>query len=151
MTAAEIQTRLNEERAALQAFLALLEREQQILLAPDTDPLLDLAAEKTRAAEALTARVQQRAQYIPAAPGQIESWLRQHASAALDVWLDIRCLGAQAHALNQRNGELIKVRTRYNQQALQALLGATQQSAGLYGPQGKTSLPAGSGRTLGSG
>ena len=147
----EIQTRLQEERAALQAFIALLEREQQILLAPDTDPLLDLAAEKSRAAEALTARVRQRPQYIPAAPGQIESWLRQHAPATLDIWLDIRRLGARAHALNQSNGELIKVRTRYNQQALQALLGATQQSAGLYGPQGKTSLPAGNGRTLGSG
>jgi len=146
----EIKSRLQEEHAALQAFIALLEREQQILLAPDTEPLLDLAAEKTRAAEALSTRVQQRAQYIPAAPGQIESWLREQAPAALDTWFDIRRLGAQAHAINQRNGELIKVRTRYNQQALQALLGATQQSAGLYGPQGKTSLP-GSGRTLGSG
>lgn len=150
MSAREIQARLTEERDALQAFITLLEREQQILLAPDTDPLLDLAAEKTRAAEALTARMQQRPQYISAEPGQIESWLRQHAPAALDVWLDIRRLGAQAHALNQRNGELIKVRTRYNQQALQALLGATQQAAGLYGPQGQTS-PPGSGRTLGSG
>lgn len=150
MSAREIQAGLTEERDALQAFITLLEREQQILLAPDTDPLLELAAEKTRAAEALTARVQQRPQYISAEPGQIESWLRQHAPAALDVWLDIRRLGAQAHALNQRNGELIKVRTRYNQQALQALLGATQQAAGLYGPQGQTSLP-GSGRTLGSG
>jgi len=150
LSTAGIQTRLKEEHAALQDFIALLEREQQILLAPNTEPLLDLAAEKTRAAEALTARVQQRPQYIPAEPGQTESWLRQHAPAALDVWLAIRRLGAQAHALNQSNGELIKVRTRYNQQALQALLGATQQSAGLYGPQGKTSLP-GSGRTLGSG
>ena len=150
MTAVEIQTRLKEERAALQAFIALLEREQQILLAPDTEPLLDLSNEKTRAADALSARVHQRTQYLPAQPGKTAEWLRKNAAIALDVWQDIQRLGAQAQQLNKTNGDLIQVRMRYNQQALQALLGASEQTAGLYGPKGKANLPT-SGRTLGSG
>lgn len=150
MSATEIQTRLTEERTALQTFIGLLEREQQILLSPDTEPLLDLSNEKTRAAEALTALVKQRAQYMAAPPGQVETWLRKHAASSLSIWKDIQKMGAQAQQMNKTNGELIQVRMRYNQQAVQALLGASQQAAGLYDPKGKTNMP-GSGRTLGSG
>ena len=60
------------------------------------------------------------------------------------------CLAAHASQLNRFNGELIQVRLRYNQQALHALIGASQQAAGLYGPNGQPSL-VGSGRALGSG
>lgn len=150
MNETEIKTRLAAERSALQAFVGLLEREQQILLSPDTEPLLDLSREKTHAAETLTALVAQRAQYLGTAPVKVEAWLRSHAANALDAWQAIRQLGAQAQQMNKTNGELIQVRMRYNQQAMQALLGASQQTAGLYDPKGKTHLP-GSGRTLGSG
>jgi flagella synthesis protein FlgN len=150
LNASEIKTQLTEERTALRAFIGLLEREQQILLSPDTEPLLDLATEKTRAAEALTALVKKRPQYISAEPGKIEAWLRSNAAIALDVWKDIQNMGLQAQQTNKINGELIQVRMRYNQQAVQALLGASEQTAGLYDPKGKTHLP-GSGRPLGSG
>jgi flagella synthesis protein FlgN len=150
LNAAEIKTRLTEERTALQAFIGLLEREQQILLTPDAEPLLDLSNEKTRAAEALTALVKQRAQYISAGPGKVEAWLRSNAAVAVDVWTDIQKLGVQAQQMNQTNGELIQVRMRYNQQALQTLISASEQTAGLYDTKGKTNMP-GSGRTLGSG
>jgi flagella synthesis protein FlgN len=150
LNATEIKNRLTEERTALQAFIGLLEREQQILLSPDTEPLLDLSNEKTRAAEALTALVKDRAQYIAAGPGKVEAWLRSNALPALDVWQDIQKMGAQAQQMNKTNGELIQVRMRYNQQAVQALLGASAQTAGLYDTKGKTNMP-GSGRTLGSG
>jgi len=59
---------IEAERDALRAFIALLEREQQILLAPATDPLLELAGEKTRAAEMLSASASQRRQQFPAEP-----------------------------------------------------------------------------------
>ena len=150
MNASEIKTQLTEERTALQAFIGLLEREQQILLSPDTEPLLDLSNEKTRAAEALTALVKKRSQYINAEHGKVESWLRSNAPIALDVWKDIQNMGLQAQQSNKINGELIQVRMRYNQQAVQALLGASEQTAGLYDTKGKTNMP-GSGRTLGSG
>ncbi|MDD2700510.1 MAG: flagellar protein FlgN [Sideroxydans sp.] len=150
MNASDIQNRLTEERTALQAFIGLLEREQQILLSPDTEPLLDLSSEKTRAAEALTALVKKRAQYISAERGKTEAWLRSNAAGALTVWQDIQNMGQQAAQMNKTNGELIQVRMRYNQQAVQALLGASEQTAGLYDTKGKTNMP-GSGRTLGSG
>lgn len=150
MNATEIQSKLTEERSALQAFIGLLEREQAILLSPDTEPLLDLSNEKTRAAEMLTALVQKRTQYIPAAPGKVEAWLRSNAAGALVIWKDIQKMGEQARQMNVTNGKLIQVRIRYNQQAVQALLSASEQTAGLYDPKGKTNMP-GSGRTLGSG
>ena len=100
MNASEIQTKLTEERTALQAFIGLLEREQQILLSPDTEPLLDLSNEKTHAAEALTALVKQRPQYISAETGKIEAWLRSNAAAALKVWQDIQKMGLQDRKSN---------------------------------------------------
>jgi len=150
LNATETQTRLKEEHSALQAFVGLLEREQQILLAPDTEPLLELSHEKTRAAEALLALIKKRAQYLPAESEKIEAWLRSNAAVSLGVWQDIQRMSEQAQQLNKTNGELIQVRMRYNQQALQALLGASEQTAGLYDTKGKTNMP-GSGRTLGSG
>ena len=55
LSATSILQSIEAERDALRAFIALLEREQQILLAPATDPLLELAGEKTHAAETLSA------------------------------------------------------------------------------------------------
>ncbi|MEW5904712.1 MAG: flagellar protein FlgN [Pseudomonadota bacterium] len=147
---ADILKRLQEELAALDTFVALLKHEQQILVSSDAEPLLDLAPQKVQAAETLGARAAQRAQSIPAEPGRVESWLRQHAPAGLNTWNAIQRLGQEAQQLNRTNGSLIQVRMRYNQQALQALLGSSEQASGLYSAKGKADLPT-SGRTLGSG
>lgn len=141
---------IETERDALRAFVVLLEREQQTLLAPATDPLLELAGEKTRAAETLSAGAGWRRQLFPADPSAIEPWLKRNAPGAIGVWHDLLRLAAHASQLNQLNGELIQVRLRYNQQALHALVGATQQAAVLYGPNGLPGM-IGGGRTLGSG
>lgn len=147
---ANILQSIDNERAALRAFIALLEREQQILLTPEIDPLLELAGEKTRMAETLSASAVQRRQHFPAEPAAIDPWLKKNAPDTLGAWHDLLALAAHASQLNRRNGELIQVRWRYNQQALQALMGASQQAAVLYGPNGQPS-PVGGGRTLGSG
>ncbi len=150
LSATSILQSIEAERDALRAFIALLEREQQILLAPATDPLLELAGEKTHAAETLSASAGQRRQQFPAEPSAIEPWLKKNAPGAIGAWHDLLRLAAHASQLNRLNGELIQVRLRYNRQALHALIGASQQAAGLYGPNGQPSL-VGSGRTLGSG
>lgn len=147
---AEILQYIKAERDALRAFIVLLEREQKILLAPDTDPLLELTGEKTRMAETLSTCARQRQQHFPAEPPAIKPWLEKNAPSAIDAWHDLLRLAAHASQLNQSNGELIQIRWRYNQQALHALIGASQQAAGLYGPNGQPSM-VGSGRTLGSG
>jgi len=149
-SSADILQSIESERAALRAFIVLLEREQQILLTPDIDPLLGLAGEKTRMAETLSASATQRRQQFPAEPAAIEPWLKKNAPGTIGAWHDLLNLAAHASRLNRSNGELIQVRWRYNQQALHALIGASQQAAGLYGPNGQPSL-VGSGRTLGSG
>ncbi|MEI7844152.1 MAG: flagellar export chaperone FlgN [Gallionellaceae bacterium] len=59
-------------------------------------------------------------------------------------------IGLRAHHLNHTNGEVIQLKLRSNQQALNALLGAAQNTTALYGRDGQPSLPI-SGRTLGSG
>ncbi|MFA5371049.1 MAG: flagellar protein FlgN [Sideroxydans sp.] len=141
---------IETERDALRSFVALLEREQQILLAPDTAPLLELVSEKTRMAETLSTSSKQRQQHFPAEPSAIEPWLGKNAPVAISAWHDLLRLAAHASQLNQSNGGLIQVRLRYNQQALHALISASQQAAGIYGPNGQPSM-VGSGRTLGSG
>ncbi len=140
---------LHDERDALRAFVALLEQEQQVLLGTDTDPLLELAERKTRSADHLSELGRQRQLQLP--PGaSLASWIEQHAPASAAVWQNILTLAEQARQLNQTNGNLIQTRMRYNQQALQVLIGATQQASALYGPNGQTALPA-TGRALGSG
>lgn len=141
---------IEKERDALRAFVALLEREQQILLAPDTAPLLELADEKSRLADTLAACTGKRRQQLPAGQADVELRLKEVAPGAVDTWRELVRLATQAGDLNRHNGELIRVRARYNQQALHALIGASRQATDLYGANGQPSL-AGSGRALGSG
>ncbi|GAB4115010.1 MAG: hypothetical protein Fur0026_00240 [Sideroxydans sp.] len=150
VSAAEIQRNFETESKGLRQFIALLEREQQMLLSPEVSPLLELATEKTRLADNLAANARQRQKILPSAPGAAETWLKKNAPDACDAWHDLLALATRARQMNQTNGELIQVRLRYNQQALHALISASQQAAGVYGPNGQPSL-GGSGRTLGSG
>ncbi len=145
----EIRQDIADECDALRQFVALLEQEQQTLLAPDTDQLLELAARKTQMAEDLLARVRHRQTRLPAGTAATESWLKKHVPGALNAWHELIDLAAFAQRLNQTSGELIRVRLRYNQQALHALIGASQQAAGVYGPDGQPSLGSGK-RTLGN-
>lgn len=128
---------LEQERDTLRAFVALLEREQDALINADTDMLLQLAEEKVRLSDALAALAAARRN--AAAP----------VGADAQTGQALRQLAARARQLNQSNGELIQIKLRYNQQALNVLLGAAQQTGALYGADGQTSV-SGSGRTLGS-
>lgn len=128
---------LEQERDTLRAFVALLEREQDALMNADAEALLPLAEEKVRLSDALAASgaARRNAAVAHGANDAIRQELRQ--------------LAARARELNQTNGELIQIKLRYNQQALNVLLGAAQQTGALYGADGQTSV-SGSGRTLGS-
>lgn len=144
-----MQARLHNERDALLAFVALLQQEQQALIASDTEALLPLSEKKTKSADALAAIAREHRESLPD-PLTTEQWLQDNSPQGLPLWHEILQLAEQSQQLNQLNGELIQIKMRYNQQALVALVGATQHVAGLYGPDGQTNLPS-SGRTLGSG
>lgn len=149
---ADFSSRLNDERAALRAFVVLLEKEQQTLLNQGVEELQALAETKTMSAIKLTEMANARRQFIKAHAANLDTaaWIQKHASGSRAVWDEIRELAARAHHLNQTNGEVIQLKLRSNQQALSALLGAAKSAAGLYGRDGQPSMPV-SGRTLGSG
>lgn len=143
------------EAAQLRGFLALLEREQQALIAGDVDSLMPLAAEKSEIFGRLAGLGDARNQALTAeslSPDRqgMEAWLARHPSlaGARQAWQDLLALAAQARELNRVNGNLIVTRLASNQQALSTLLAAANQAA-LYGPDGQA-RPVGSGRSLGS-
>jgi flagella synthesis protein FlgN len=136
---------LNNERAAVGAFIVLLEAEQSALLEGDTDKLLASVEEKNRSAAKLNDLSEQRRRALPSDVTNLnfDKWLQQHEPSGAAIWQDLRRLATQAHQLNQTNGELIQIKLRYNQQALGVLFGAAQNAAGLYGRDGQTnSLPS---------
>ncbi len=141
--------KLNGERDALRTFVVLLEQEQESLLSTDTDALLALAEQKTKQSDKIQALARERRESLPDSLST-EKWLQANSPEGLALWHAIRQLAEQAQRQNHLNGELIQLKMRYNQQALVALVGATQHAAGIYGADGQPSLPS-SGRPLGSG
>jgi len=150
--ASNLLNKLNEERAALHAFVVLLEKEQQTLLDTDVEPLLTFAETKTKSAQKLAEMGVSRRQLLSPNPSKLDTteWIKQFAPTCSAAWDEVRELAARAHHLNNTNGEVIQLKLRSNQQALNALLSAAQNTTALYGRDGQTSLPV-SGRTLGSG
>jgi flagella synthesis protein FlgN len=146
---AEFLSNLNDECAALSAFVVLLEDEQNALLGQPSETLLQLAEAKTQLADKITALAEARKRFLPEATRDTVEWLKKNAPQGLPKWQEARQLAAQAHQINKTNGELIQIKLRYNQQALNALYGAAQSAAGLYGADGQTN-PHNASRKLGS-
>jgi flagella synthesis protein FlgN len=146
---------LTAERAALLSFVALLEREQGMLVENLTDQLLELSEKKSASAINLNELAETRRalmrKNIPQLDAKaIRTWLGTHSPQGLAVWEEILVLAERAQSLNQTNGELIQTKLRRNQQSL-AVLSSAVNKANLYGPDGQTSFSPGSGRSLGSG
>ncbi|OGS98781.1 MAG: hypothetical protein A3F73_10245 [Gallionellales bacterium RIFCSPLOWO2_12_FULL_59_22] len=146
---------LTAERAALQNFVALLEREQKMLMENLTDQLLDLSEQKSADALNLNKLADSRRALLQANIPQLDaeairSWLTMHNPRGLAVWQEILGLAKRAQQLNQANGELIQMKLRRNQQMLEVLSKAVNK-ANVYGRDGQTSFSPGSGRSLGSG
>lgn len=109
-------------KETLEAFVAVLRREQDALAAGDLEALAPLVAEKAALAERLN---------------------RIGSEAAASC----RELAGAARALNEANGKLIALHLQHNQQTLNVLLAAADTAA-TYGPDGQQQAPAG-GRMLG--
>lgn len=146
---------LNAERAALLSFVALLEREQGMLVENNAEQLLELSEKKSTEAIRLNELANIRRtllkKYLPQLGVEaIRNWLSANNPESLSVWKEILVLAERAAQTNRTNGELIQMKLRHNQQALTALSNAANK-ANLYGPDGQTSFSPGSGRSLGSG
>lgn len=146
---------LTAERTALANFVALLEREQIILIENLTDQLLDLSEKKTAEALELNKIAETRRSLLHQAVPQltapsINDWLAKNNAECLATWQEVLNLIERARQINQINGQLIQAKLRHNQQALTVLSKAADK-ANLYGPDGQPSFSPGSGRSFGSG
>jgi flagella synthesis protein FlgN len=143
------------ERAALQKFVALLEREQGLLMESQTDQLLELSEQKSRDALELNKLAEARRallkQHLPQLTVEaIRAWLEVNSREGLAAWQEVLSLADRAQLLNNANGAVIQMKLRHNQQTL-AVLSSAVNKANLYGPDGQPSFSPGSGRSLGSG
>lgn len=152
---AQLLAALTAERDALRNFVDLLEREQSMLVANETDQLLQLADQKSANAISLGDLAESRRSLfrrdIPERSIEtIHAWLEMNSAQGLAIWREIRVLAERAQQLNITNGELVQMKLRHNHQALSVLSKAVNKAT-LYGPDGQTSFSPGSGRSLGSG
>jgi len=147
---------LADELVALREFVALLKTEQTALVGGNADGLTALIEKKSALAARLTDCAQRREQAmaaskLPSGRAGMEAWLGtlQADTTARKNWQELLPLAAEARNLNLLNGKLIGTRLQHNQQALAALMSATERAM-TYGPDGQTLASAGSGRMLGS-
>jgi len=141
---------LRAELKALQEFKATLQAEQKALVGGDIATLTALSQSKLEQIDRLnhlaTERLDRIASLDFAANRQgMNKWAEHMGTAALGTWRSVLEITSEAHQANQINGTLIQTRLQHNQQALAALLAASNR-ASLYGPDGQPEgAPQGSG------
>lgn len=145
---------LQQEQAALDHFIELLQQEQIALVAADVDKLQSLSELKQQLSEHLTTLAQQRvalqeqAGFNADAAGT-RAWLSTQPQTVVDAWKKLLARAQAARDLNQTNGQLLQTHMQHNQQALAALLGAANR-LDVYGADGQPlSGPSGSQRIIG--
>lgn len=145
---------IQQELAALNRFVELLQQEQAALLTADVDKLLPLSQEKLDQANRINDLERQRATWLAqqgfsADAEGMERWLAAAPAGTTDTWKALLEAARLAQHLNQTNGKLILTHLQHNQQALNALLTAANH-AGVYGPDGQALAGTGSPqRTIG--
>ncbi len=154
MTTTALGDALGAEISKLKEFIVLLQQEQDLLKAGDTESLLPLIDTKTLLSNALAgyAAARETALHrlgLSAGRSGMEDWLKQHGQAPhQQSWQTLLTLAVEARELNILNGKLIGLRMSHNQQAFNALMGATDRAM-TYGPDGQQHS-GGGGRILGT-
>lgn len=140
---------VSAEVGALESFIALLQKEQSILLGTEVEELVSLSEQKAASASTLMRMIEKRQAHASAHNiTQWPEWIETNHPELSSRWAELSKLAEQAQNLNKTNGELIQIRLRHNQQAL-SVLNKAAQKAELYGPDGHSSS-GGSGRPLGA-
>ncbi|MDP1527286.1 MAG: flagellar protein FlgN [Rhodocyclaceae bacterium] len=144
---------LGAEISKLKEFIVLLKREQDFLKAGDTASLLPLIDTKTLLSNTLAGYAAARETALkqlglPAGRSGMEDWLNHHGQTPhQQAWQTLLTLASDARELNLLNGKLIGLHMSHNQQAFNALMGATDRAM-TYGPDGQQHT-GGGGRILG--
>lgn len=144
---------LREEIGKLDEFIGLLESEQALLKAGQTEALIPLIDKKNALATALGELAQTReaalsGMNLPDGRSGMEIWLATtEGQACRAEWSRLLDLTRKARDLNETNGKLIGLHLSHNQQAFAALMGAADRAM-TYGPDGQQQTGLG-GRILG--
>lgn len=143
---------IEAEAIQLGEFLALLEREEALLIAGDTDALLNLTQDKNERYRQLQRLSDDRALLLGRLGRSVtDTVIREligELPRVLARWDEVTALARKAAERNAINGKLILERMAHNQAALSVLLAAADQ-APLYDAEGHTRA-VGGGRMLGS-
>ncbi len=118
---------IEQELSLLARFCHLLNDEQHFLMSGQTTPLVALAEEKTHLANQLLQQCAHRHALLEIPPSPLEAERLEY----------LKTRASEAEQINKTNGELIQIRLRHNQQALNILQQASHQAT-LYGPDGRT-------------
>lgn len=144
---------IEDEAALLDDFVALLKREESLLIDAQTDALLELAEHKTRMYRRLQFLSDERSRLFAASRLALNNDTMRRAlaqdAAATSCWERLIELARDASERNRINGQLISERMQNNQQALTILMAAASQPSATYGPDGQA-RPQLSGRRFGS-
>jgi flagella synthesis protein FlgN len=132
---------LQQELDALDQFIALLRQEQAALVRADALAVIPLADHKLKLSEQLNALARRRVAMLAqsgfaADTDGMRRWLTTQPAAVATQWEQLLDKARTAQHLNQTNGKLIETQLQHNQQALSALMHASNQ-AGMYGPDGQ--------------
>ncbi len=143
---------IHDEQAGLQAFVALLQREEALLVEGQIDALTALAEEKTSLYRALQRLSDDRTVMFARLGAKVSNEniriVLANSPDALAAWDVVVALAGEAKERNRVNGQLITERLQNNQQALSTLLAAAEHPQ-IYGPDGQ-SRPTASSRHFGS-
>ncbi len=143
---------IEDERRGMQGFVALLQREEALLVASQIDALATLADEKTALYRALQRLSDERIVMFSRLGAKVSNEniriVLANAPEALAAWDEVVALAGEAKERNRVNGQLITERLQNNQQALSTLLAAAEHPQ-IYGPDGQ-SRPTAASRNFGS-
>ncbi|HEY5799676.1 MAG TPA: flagellar protein FlgN [Burkholderiaceae bacterium] len=133
---------LTAEHRTMLALVALMQQEQQCLIAADVEQIAALTEQKQTLLTNMANFAADRAKALaaaglPADDSGMQSWLAAHDDATRAVWQQLLDLTARAKELNRVNGILINKHLSSTQGALQAL--QIHAEDGVYGADGQTS------------
>ena len=132
---------LQQEQAALDGFINLLQQEQEALVAANVEKLQSLSELKQKHSELLSNMAQQRVATLERAgfksdAAGVPAWLTSQPASVKEFWKKLLESAQIAQQLNQTNGRLIQTHMQHNQQALSALMNAANR-ADVYGADGQ--------------
>jgi len=145
-----VESLLDKELTALEAFLRLLQDEHELLKLGPAERLHSLSEQKMQLVAALNALEAQREQLLGGAPGdtaakRMEAWLKTKAgtSTIRSKWAKLLDQAREARRMHVLNAELVNSLLRRTGDAINILM-QRQKEVSLYGSDGQATEVTGS-------